>query len=152
MYAKKSNLDMKLLLITLSILLMPSVCRAELLFLECLVTGSHTSSTDKSRLPPTKVTVEINVFNSHKSINIQAPSNYAMTISTRKQGGFSSDDFSINEKFFLVSTTTVEPLITTRIQINRLSGQISAERTYLGNTLISTNLDGKCEKLKARIF
>lgn len=143
---------MKSLLTIVGILLIPSLCYAETLYLDCLVTGSYSSSTEDSRLSQTKVTIEVKTFKSHKSIDIQAPSNYAISVSSLKRDGFKSVDYSTNENFYLYSTTTAEPIQTNLIKINRLSGQMSAEKTYLGRTLISSNLDGNCERLKTKKF
>lgn len=143
---------MKSLLTIVSILLIPSVCYAETLYLECLVTGNYLSSTEESRLTTTKVTLKVNTFKSYKSINIQAPSNYEMTVSSLKRDGFESIDNSSNENFYLFSTTTAEPIQTSLIRINRLSGQMSATKPYSGRTFIMSNLNGNCERLKTKKF
>jgi hypothetical protein len=134
------------------LLFIPMISHAEVLYLACLVNGSYSSSNEKSMLPPTKITVEVNEHRVGTTISIQAPEKYAMSLSTVEQKGFIKINLSTTEKFDILSSTEDAPYVTTGIRINRMTGQINASRTFSGQSNIESNIYGSCEKVKLKKF
>ena len=128
------------------------VSYAEVLHLACLVNGSYSSSSEKSLLPLTKITVEVDENRVGTTISIQAPEKYGMSVSTIEQKGFIKVNLSTSGKFEILSTTEEVPYVATGIRINRMTGQINASRTFSGQSNIESNIYGSCEKIKLKKF